>query len=89
MTFLGAHSLSAQGRVDHGVAWLEVSAGHVLESVVGVGAWTHTRVPSFSGLIPEESPESSFLLEGDILRPVSVSMHTHTHTHTHTHRGVK
>ena len=89
VTFLGSHSLSAQGRVDPGVAWLEVSAGHVLESVVGVGAWTHTRVPSFSGLIPEESPESSFLLEGDILRPVSVSMHTHTHTHTHTHRGVK
>lgn len=48
-----------------------------------------TCVPSFLGLIPKESPESSFLLEGDILRPVSVSVHTHTkYTHTpstHTH----
>ena len=46
----------------------------------GGGMNPHTCIPSFSGLIPEESPESSFLLEGDILRPVSVSAGTHTHT---------
>lgn len=33
--------------------------------------WTMCTHLSFPGLIPEETPESSFLLEGDILRPVS------------------
>ena len=37
----------------------------------------HAPLPSFPGLIPEETPESSFLLEGDILRPVSVSVRAH------------
>lgn len=31
----------------------------------------HASLPPFPGLIPEETPENSFLLEGDILRPVS------------------
>lgn len=31
----------------------------------------HTSPSPFPGLIPEEAPENSFLLEGDILRPVS------------------
>lgn len=43
-----------------------LSLKHVL-----CGAWAHTHLSLPPELIPEETPENSFLLEGDILKPVS------------------
>lgn len=51
------------GKGGPGVAWLEVPAGHVLESVVRVGAWTHARV-SLPFRADSKESQSSFLLEG-------------------------
>lgn len=70
----GAWGHIAQGRSgsELGLPGLvaKVSAGPSGEPVSG-GLSPHTLLPFFPGLIPEETPESSFLLEGDILRPVS------------------
>lgn len=47
-------------------------------------SWGEHSPAFFPGLIPEESPENSFLIEGDILRPVSVrAIHAHMQTHVH------